>query len=413
MNVGNREGSEGLPNFEPMQKKSKFDDDPHVIPAVRSGVLELDGKLKLSTGKGDHAVIKLDKEHPEIPIVCKEVEIPSGSKVLILNSQKGFLGLGLAAVNPSSQFVLYEPNLLDVRVAGKNVELNYQLENVSVLGEEDFATQEGTRAYSHVIYAVPNYSPHEVIADNIAIGASFLKPDGEFYLVTRTKSGGIRQGQMLGDVLDSDLELAAQGKGYRVYKSTPGEQIKETAPRRKITYSVLGHDVQVQTEAGLFSKDALDEGTRALLEFVNPKDFTRLLDVGSGWGAIGLTAAINNPTGQVVMMDVDTRAVRVALDNARNLNLSDRVNALAAADLREIPGNFDLILSNPPFHASEHELISLFEGVKDRLGKNGQFHFVVEKTYANKLSTLAGQVFKNVSSETPLEEQYVVYSARK
>lgn len=413
MNVGNREDGQGLPNFEPMQKKSKFDDDPHVIPAVRSGVLQLDGRLKLSTGKGDRAVIKLDKEHPEVPIVCKEVEIPTGSKVLVLNAQKGFLGLGLAAVNPDSQFVLYEPNLLDGRVAGKNVELNYQLENVSVLGEEDFAAQQGAGGYSHVVYAVANYSPHEVIADNIAIGASFLKQDGEFYLVTRTKSGGVRQGQMLGEVLDSDLELEAQGKGYRIYRSKPGEQIKETDPRRNISYSVLGHDIQVQTEAGLFSKDGLDEGTRALLEFVSPKDFTRLLDVGSGWGAIGLTAAINNPNGQVVMMDVDTRAVRVATDNARNLNLSDRVSALAAADLREVSGNFDLILSNPPFHASEQELILLFEGVKDRLGKNGQFHFVVEKTFANKLSTLAGQIFKNVSAETPLEGQYVVYSARK
>ena len=396
-----------------MLKKLKFDDDPHVIPAVRSALPELDGKLKLSTGKGDRAVIKLDKEHPEIPIVCKDVEIPSGSRVLMLDSQKGFLGLSLAAINPDSQFVLYEPNLLDARVAGKNTELNYQLENVSVLSEEDFAAQEGARDYSQVIYAVPNYSPHEVISDNIAIGASFLKPNGEFYLVTRTKSGGVRQGQMLAEVLGSKPMLETQGKGFRIFKVIPSEQIKETDPRKNISYSILGHDVQVQTEAGLFSKDDLDKGTRMLLEHVNPKDFTRLLDVGCGWGAIGLTAAINNPAGQVVMMDVDTRAVRVARDNARSLQLSDRVSTQAAVDLREVSGNFDLVLSNPPFHASEHDLIMLFEGVKDRLSKDGQFYFVVEKTFVNKLATLAGSIFKNLYPVTSMDEQYIIYTARK
>lgn len=397
-----------------MKKKIRPDDDPRLLPTVKSSIPQLDGKLRLVTGKGDRAVIELDKDYPEISLACKEIKIPDGSQVLVLGGQKGFLGVSLATVNPGSQFVFYEPNLINAQITDQNIHLNYETQNISLVNEHDFAEQQAKKDFSHVIYSVPSYASHEVIADNIATGASFLAPEGKFFLLTRTKSGGIRHGKMLEDILGAQSEQLGLGKGHRIYRSSLGKNIESVDTRKNITYSVLGHEISVQTEPGLFSKESLDEGTRILLESVELKNFKRLLDVGCGWGAIGITAAIHNQQGNVFMMDVDTRATRVAQSNIDRLGLSDRVKIMSSPSVRDVPDVFDMILSNPPFHSDLPTLTELFEGIRAKLNKGGSFYFVVERSFADKLSTLAGQIFKNVKAVTNQPEKpYIVYGMHK
>jgi len=121
-----------------------------------------------------------------------------------------------------------------------------------------------------------------------------------------------------------------------------------------------------------------------------------MLDLGCGWGAIGLVAAVINNNGHIVLTDIDSRAAKVASDNVQRLGLQDKVSVIATDDVRQINGSFDLILSNPPFHADMVTLVNLFQAASDKLRKKGSIYVVVEKTYLSKLKKVLEQAFQNV-----------------
>lgn len=127
-------------------------------------------------------------------------------------------------------------------------------------------------------------------------------------------------------------------------------------PRSKPEYHVIsaylrGKYFRFLTSSGVFSKRRIDPGTRVLIEnMVLPKR-GYVLDVGCGYGAIGIAAAALNPNIHVIMVDVNKRAVKLARQNIR-------INGVTNAEVR--PGNlyepvrdmlFGCILSNPPISA--------------------------------------------------------------
>jgi 16S rRNA (guanine1207-N2)-methyltransferase len=186
----------------------------------------------------------------------------------------------------------------------------------------------------------------------------------------------------------SSFLIKNRRKGNRVIKGVNRAHQPESVVeglRRKVSFQVLGRNFELESEPSLFSKDDLDIGTRVLLESVDLTSFRRLLDVGCGWGAVGIVAATVNPEGEVIMTDVDRRAVKVAKENTERLGLEDRVKTVATDDIYIIPGNFDLILSNPPFHADTGTLTGIFQKARSKLEKRGELYLVVEKTYLQKL----------------------------
>lgn len=109
--------------------------------------------------------------------------------------------------------------------------------------------------------------------------------------------------------------------------------------------------LHLKSLSGVFSYDRLDPGTELLLEHLPDVAGRRVLDMGCGYGLIGLLAAFNG-AGQVDLVDVNLLAVASARENARQLGVanvevkpSDLFSALAFDDR-----SYDLIVSNPPFH---------------------------------------------------------------
>ena len=95
----------------------------------------------------------------------------------------------------------------------------------------------------------------------------------------------------------------------------------------------------------------------ACLELKAPR---RGLDLGTGSGAIGLTLAAEWPDAQVVCTDVSEAALAVAGGNARALGVADRVQLLRSDWFADVRGQFDLIVSNPPYIAlSEWDALDL------------------------------------------------------
>ena len=90
----------------------------------------------------------------------------------------------------------------------------------------------------------------------------------------------------------------------------------------------------------------------------------RILEIGTGSGAIALALAIELPGAQIMASDISTDALRVAKKNARDLGLESKITFIAGDLLDPVEGAFDIILSNPPYIGAE-EYETLPAGVKN------------------------------------------------
>jgi 16S rRNA (guanine1207-N2)-methyltransferase len=134
------------------------------------------------------------------------------------------------------------------------------------------------------------------------------------------------------------------------------EQYFEREPASKhrpaeFRVAIRGHSFTFRTDAGVFSRTKLDRGTELLLESLDVRPSESILDLGCGYGAIGIVAARLTEGGCVVLTDVNERAVGLARANVeanRILNAEVRVGPLYAPVERM---DFDHIVSNPPIRA--------------------------------------------------------------
>ena len=145
---------------------------------------------------------------------------------------------------------------------------------------------------------------------------------------------------------------------------------------REVTLSALGVTLACVTDAGVFSRDGLDKGTEALLNALPPLT-GRVLDLGCGWGPVGAVLGKRWPELDIVMTDVNRRAVELA---RRNLERNGVKAAVVQGDgYAAVEGSFDAILTNPPIRAGKALIYSLFDQARDRLNPGGALYIVIRK----------------------------------
>ena len=154
-----------------------------------------------------------------------------------------------------------------------------------------------------------------------------------------------------------------------------------TSQPRKVCYSINGKDFELESDAGVFSKNKLDYGSEVLIKSLLPIDLGEtLLDLGCGIGPIGLTLAYFHPSINVVCSDVNMRALALCEKNARKLALNQRVTCLQSDIYIEIEGTYDSIVSNPPIRAGKKVTYAIYIGAKDHLIDGGSLYVVVRKS---------------------------------
>ncbi|CAI9391793.1 class I SAM-dependent methyltransferase [Microbacterium sp. T2.11-28] len=147
---------------------------------------------------------------------------------------------------------------------------------------------------------------------------------------------------------------------------------------RRIRVTLAGRDVEVTTAGGVFSPDHVDSGTAVLLANTPPPPpGGHLLDLGSGWGPIALSLAIESPRSTVWAVDVNERALDLVRRNADALGLPN-VNAVLPGD---VPADvtFRTIRSNPPIRVGKNELHGLLERWIPRLDERSDAWLVVQR----------------------------------
>lgn len=160
------------------------------------------------------------------------------------------------------------------------------------------------------------------------------------------------------------------------------DNIELKSELRKIDIKIFDMFISVWSDNGVFCKDKLDFGTRLLLENIDWNNVSgKILDVGCGYGPIGIIA--NKITGsEIVMCDVNKRALHLANMNCKENNVDALV--LESNCYENIDGVFNTIITNPPIRAGKKIVYEILFGAKEHLCDGGTLYLVIHKDQGAK-----------------------------
>lgn len=148
--------------------------------------------------------------------------------------------------------------------------------------------------------------------------------------------------------------------------------------RESFTADLWGHELTIDTGSGVFSRGHLDHATAVLFRELEPPVQGQFLDLGCGYGVIGLAIARAVPLASVIGVDVNERALLLANDNARAAGVASRFVACLPD---QVPSDqvFDEIWSNPPIRIGKEALRELLLTWLPRLAPTGRMVMVIGK----------------------------------
>ncbi|MEK6961542.1 MAG: methyltransferase [Nanoarchaeota archaeon] len=175
---------------------------------------------------------------------------------------------------------------------------------------------------------------------------------------------------------------------------------------------IRGVHVELVTSSGVFSKSQVDEGSALLIESAVVRPGSDVLDLGCGYGPVGIILAKAFPDSRFTLSDVNERAVDLAKINIRRDRIKN-AKAIVSDGFKAIEGSFDAILLNPPQTAGRDLCISLFEGSFYHLKPGGALQIVARhnkggSTLAKEMERIFGNV-KTISRKSG----YHVYLSEK
>ena len=189
----------------------------------------------------------------------------------------------------------------------------------------------------------------------------------------------------------------AKGEGKmpdQYYTREPGSESRPA----ECQFTYRGRELFFTTDAGVFSRGELDTGTRLLLEALPETMGGEILDLGCGWGPIGIGVKAVWQETRVTMADVNLRALERCRENVKRNRVEAEVlesDGFAALTDRR----FDAVITNPPIRAGKQVIYRMFADAKDHLKPDGRLYLVIRKQQGAEscvryLKTLYGSVEK-------------------
>ena len=143
-------------------------------------------------------------------------------------------------------------------------------------------------------------------------------------------------------------------------------------------FTYRGIRLTFRTDAGVFSRGEVDTGTQVLLEALPEEMHGEILDLGCGWGVIGISIARKWPGTRVTMADVNTRALELSRENAKR----NRAEVICAESdgMAAFGGKaFDAVVTNPPIRAGKQVIYRMFADAAEALKPDGALYLVIRK----------------------------------
>lgn len=296
--------------------------------------------------------------NPAAMLLADKIKLPSTARTLLLGCGHGALGVSLARKIYDSELWLIDINYIALRMANLTLQANL-VANAYIFSETDLSSSH-KEAFDVVVMRIPK---GRKLARRWLVKAHYtLRAGGYLYLAGANQHGiqsvikdaaalfgnstnlGYKKGNRI-----AQLEKIPSKSNDPAWSCEPG-----IAPNTwyKFPLELPGRSLFLHSLPGIFSYHKLDEGTRLLLANLEVPDQAMVLDLGCGYGIIGLMAAMSG-ANQVDLVDVNLLAVAAAHKNLEyhqinNARIFPSDGTSAVADQR-----YHLIATNPPFHTGK------------------------------------------------------------
>ena len=295
---------------------------------------------------------------PAAALLAEHASLPQPSQALWLGCGHGAAAAALAQRFPDSQLVLMDTSFVATQMAMLTIQMN-RITNARVL-QQNSVLPEGQGTFEAVLLNLPK---GRKLAQRWLAEAWFALKTGGYLFISGANDQGIQPTLKDASQVFGAAAILDYSKGNRIARlrkstaETPQAAWLQTPGIAPGTW----HSLEIETIQGrlalfslpgVFSYDQLDAGTALLLEHMSVKQGERVLDLGCGYGIIGLLA-FRAGAGQVDLVDENFLAVSAASANMQKYGL-DNARVLASDGLSALSGqSYACILSNPPFHAGK------------------------------------------------------------
>lgn len=331
-------------------------------------------------------------------LLLEHVNPAYNDSVLIWGAGNGALANQIAAKGNAARTMAVDRNVMTLHEAARN-------SNEIVFSRPIFLSTVELRAkvpaafFTLALVNIGYSSSSETLAADLAYIGTLLRPGGTVYVVG-AKNKGI-------DALGSELErifgnatLVGYKRGQRLYAATRSADFTPPAPPAELDHAVevRGQTLILRERPGVFARGLLDAATAMLADTMLIREADSVLDLGCGSGILGMVAARLSDVGEVFMTDADIEAIELARINIERNGIA---NAKAIAGDGAFPvryRQFDVIVTNPPFHQGRTQDTSLVNRFIDHaatvLRSDGIFYLVANRflKYEPKL----GEYFREV-----------------
>lgn len=158
---------------------------------------------------------------------------------------------------------------------------------------------------------------------------------------------------------------------------------------------LANQEFSFETADTLFSPNQFDSGSRLLLDSVTISTSAKtILDIGCGWGGMGIVLAKMHPNKFVFLVDNDPTAIEISKQNIMSNNISNAKVFKADVTYSTLPQKFDIALANPPWTKNVSVNPALVKFAYDNLNPNGIFAVVINKTF--RMQDEMEKIFGNV-----------------
>lgn len=183
--------------------------------------------------------------------------------------------------------------------------------------------------------------------------------------------------------------------------------------KKVFSFTLRGNELKFQSDAGVFSRNEVDFGSRVLIEtFTFPVIEGTILDVGCGYGPIGLSIAKVDPNRLVEMVDVNLRAIELAKENAKANNI-ENVKIYESSIYENVTGKYAAILTNPPIRAGKSVVHTILKEAHEKLLPGGELWVVIQKKQgAPSALELLKELFDEVDVVKKEKGYYIIKSKK-
>ena len=153
--------------------------------------------------------------------------------------------------------------------------------------------------------------------------------------------------------------------------------------KRIIKTIINGKEYEFISDNGVFSKDEIDYGSKALLNVLLKEELKGdLLDLGCGYGLIGIVLKNEYPELNIDMIDINLKAIELSKQNCKKNKTSN--NVFESSGFENINKEYNLIITNPPIRAGKEVIYSFFENSFNTIKENGTLYVVMRKSHGAK-----------------------------